>query len=630
MDTAPVRFVTQKDRIFDDMEAEPSGNGSSNGASEVSVPAATGADTGPTGPFTALNTEDLGLVGGDDDASVDEGASPDEGASLDEGASPDEEIEDLSEELEVAEDSVRTRMPVAPTTIAESDLPALEAAASELDWSLEEAATRALGGEGPALLPLVTNNFTSLGMPAPPLPSGAYTAPSSSALQASSPTPEAPSLHDFVTAPTVGFSTATPPAAEPPAVVSPFALVADLEAQQHAQGLMAAQATFPPAPAVPVQPWGTPLRAPTAPPSYQYVADALPIVEDPFLPSTRAIPQSPVITHAPIDDDLALTPPRRSSAGTVVGVFAGVLIAGLVAAGVWWFQLRPQTGTLVLRAPPDAAVLVDGAPAQGVSGLFIVRDLGIGTHGVVVTRPGAAPWTSPVQINAGDRLEIEAPGARGGDTAVAASAPAGAALPAPTPPLESGSAPVATGPAPAPSAPAATLRTPATTSTGSATPRTSSGTNEPGAARGGTGFLSVNTLPWAAVEVDGRSVGNTPVLRHELRAGDHRVTLIVQAWNIRQTRRVVIRAGETAIVAIRFQEPGAAAAGPGQGPMGPGPQGQPRQMGPGPRPMGPGPMGPGPNGPPRQMGPGPMGPGPGGPMGPRPMGPAPMGAPSPR
>jgi hypothetical protein len=357
------------------------------------------------------------------------------------------------------------------------------------------------------------------------------------------------------------------------------------------------------------------------------------MIEDPFLPSTRAIPQSPVITHAPIDDDLSLTPPRRSSAGTIVGVLAGVLIAGLVAAGVWWFQLRPQTGTLVLRAAPDATVAVDGTPAQGVSGLFIVRDLGVGTHSVMVTRAGAAPWSSPVQINANDRLEIEAPGARGGDTSVATTAsaplpslpPPVAAPPGPTPPTTSGPAPVATSPAPAPSVPA-TVRTPVTPTTGSPTPRTSTSTSEPGAARSGTGFLSVNTLPWAAVEVDGRSVGNTPVLRHELRAGDHRVTLIVQAWNIRQTRRVVIRAGETATVTIRFQEPGAAAAGPGAGPQ-QGPQGQPRQMGPGP-----GQMGPGPNGPPRQMGPGPNGPprpmGPG-PMGPRPMGTGPMG-PGPR
>lgn len=608
MDTAPVRFVTQKDNIFDDMPAEPSGNGSGSDASEVPPPAATGADTGPTGPFTALNTDDLALVGGDEDASLDEAESGEE----------DEELEDLSEELEVAEDSVRTRMPVAP--LAAADVPALEAAASELDWSVEEAATRALsGGEGPALLPLVTDNFTSLGMPAPPLPSGAYTVPPS----ATSPSSDAPGMQEFVSAPTVGFSSAAAQAAEPHAVVSPFVLVADIEAEQHAQSAAAAQPTLPPAPAVPVQPWGTPLRAPSAPPASSYAGDALPILEDPFLPSTRAIPQSPVITHAPIDDDLALTPPRKSSMGTIVGVLAGVLIASVVAAGVWWFQLRPQTGTLVLRAAPDASVAVDGAPAQGVSGLFIVRDLGVGTHSVVVSRPGTAPWSNAVQINANDRLEIEAPGARGGDTSVATTATAPAPFAPPPPPIGAppatlpapatalpAPAQAATAPAPAPVAPA-TVRTPGAT-TAPATPRPSTGATEPAAARGGTGFLSVNTLPWAAVEVDGRSVGNTPVLRHELRAGDHRVTLIVQAWNIRQTRRVVIRAGETATVTVRFQEPGAQAA--------PGPQGPPRQMGPGP-----GPMGPAPNGPPRQMGPRPMGPGPmgPGPMGPRPMGPGP-------
>ena len=73
----------------------------------------------------------------------------------------------------------------------------------------------------------------------------------------------------------------------------------------------------------------------------------------------------------------------------------------------------------------------------------------------------------------------------------------------------------------------------------------------------------------------------------------------MQAWNLRQSRRITIRAGEVTNLTVRFQEPGAAAqpqqAQPQRPPMGPGPQGP---MGPPPqqRPMGPGPMQPGPMG----------------------------------
>jgi hypothetical protein len=129
------------------------------------------------------------------------------------------------------------------------------------------------------------------------------------------------------------------------------------------------------------------------------------------------------------------------------------------------------------------------------------------------------------------------------------------------------------------------------------------------AAPSGAGFLSINSAPWSSVEIDGRSIGNTPILRHELRAGDHRVTLIVQAWNLRQSRRITIRAGEVTNITVRFQEPGVQGAapppqGPGAGPrpMGPPPQQQ-RPMGPPPH----GPMGPGPMPPQGPMGPGPMG-----------------------
>lgn len=611
MDTAQVRFVTQKDNIFDEMspDEEPGGQGPSNGGSNGHGPAS---DTGPTGPFTALSSSELAAVTIEDD----------------------EDLEDLSGEVEPSEDSVRAKMPVGPgasaaLTMAPTAVPSLDQAAADLDWGVEEAATRAATGAERIEPPPQT--LTSLGMAAPPL-ADAFT------VQPGAPAPATADAYDrdLAFAPTMGIPTA-PPALPP--VVSPFRLVADVEAAPPppppAPPAFAAFST--PLPPQPVQPWGTPVAGSSGSVAPFHAPAPLPVipdVEDP-LPSTRAMPElapafAPAFapTVSPVEDDFPLPAPRKSSAGTVIGILVGVVIAAVIAAGVWWFQLREQTGTLVLRAPQDASVSVDGAPANGVSGLFIVRDLGVGPHTVVMTRPGAAPWANAVQITAGDSLQIETPGARGGDTGSTNTVATSPMLPGPIPPL--------TPPVPG-VAPGAPLQTPTVTTTTTlppgastttpapsplprqpATPRTTPGTtpattprtpaNEP-TARGGSGFLSVNTIPWAAVEVDGRSVGNTPVLRHELRAGDHRVTLIVQAWNIRQTRRVVIRPGETATVTVRFQEPGTQAAPQGPGPGGPGPMG-PRPMGPGAGPMGPRPMGPGP-----------------GPMGPRPMGPGPMGPP---
>jgi len=41
----------------------------------------------------------------------------------------------------------------------------------------------------------------------------------------------------------------------------------------------------------------------------------------------------------------------------------------------------------------------------------------------------------------------------------------------------------------------------------------------------GVGFLTVNSIPWARVFVDGRAVGTTPIRRLRLRVGSHRVLL---------------------------------------------------------------------------------------------------------
>ena len=60
----------------------------------------------------------------------------------------------------------------------------------------------------------------------------------------------------------------------------------------------------------------------------------------------------------------------------------------------------------------------------------------------------------------------------------------------------------------------------------------------------GNGYLSVNTRPWTKVYVDGRFIRNTPLMRHEVPAGSHRLTLINEDFNIRETVPVRVKSGE--------------------------------------------------------------------------------------
>ena len=61
----------------------------------------------------------------------------------------------------------------------------------------------------------------------------------------------------------------------------------------------------------------------------------------------------------------------------------------------------------------------------------------------------------------------------------------------------------------------------------------------------GEAFLSVATRPWTKVYVDGRLVGNTPVLRHKVAPGSRKLVLINEDFNIRESLTVKVAPGET-------------------------------------------------------------------------------------
>ncbi|MFH0900360.1 MAG: PEGA domain-containing protein, partial [Pseudomonadota bacterium] len=68
------------------------------------------------------------------------------------------------------------------------------------------------------------------------------------------------------------------------------------------------------------------------------------------------------------------------------------------------------------------------------------------------------------------------------------------------------------------------------------------------------GFLTVNSVPWGAVYVDGKRIANeTPLYRLPISAGTHRVTVFDPTRQVHsQPRQVVIKAGRTSEVAFRF------------------------------------------------------------------------------
>jgi serine/threonine-protein kinase len=74
------------------------------------------------------------------------------------------------------------------------------------------------------------------------------------------------------------------------------------------------------------------------------------------------------------------------------------------------------------------------------------------------------------------------------------------------------------------------------------------------ASGGGTGTLRVQTRPWSKVSVDGRYVGNTPLMGVELSAGRHTLTFINEEFGIRKTVRVQILAGQVTTQVLTLAE----------------------------------------------------------------------------
>jgi serine/threonine-protein kinase len=57
------------------------------------------------------------------------------------------------------------------------------------------------------------------------------------------------------------------------------------------------------------------------------------------------------------------------------------------------------------------------------------------------------------------------------------------------------------------------------------------------------GFLTLDTVPWTIVYVDGVYAGSTPLFRHKLAAGAHKLTLANDALELKREEDVVVEEG---------------------------------------------------------------------------------------
>ncbi len=151
--------------------------------------------------------------------------------------------------------------------------------------------------------------------------------------------------------------------------------------------------------------------------------------------------------------------------------------------------LRNDEALLLVEVdPPTARVLVDGQPLQG-SPPFELRT-SAGLHRVVARRNGYRAETRELRLAGGEttRLRLD---------------------------LDRDRAPM------------------------------ERGMRQEVAPMGGPGALTFDARPWCDVRIDGRAVGQTPIVNHSLPAGSHRITCTNPELGVTRNLRVTIAPGET-------------------------------------------------------------------------------------
>ena len=70
------------------------------------------------------------------------------------------------------------------------------------------------------------------------------------------------------------------------------------------------------------------------------------------------------------------------------------------------------------------------------------------------------------------------------------------------------------------------------------------------------GFVTINSLPWSRVKLDGRPRGNTPLVKLRVAAGYHRLELLSGSGQPRKALKVRVVAGKTRTFTFDFSARG--------------------------------------------------------------------------
>lgn len=243
--------------------------------------------------------------------------------------------------------------------------------------------------------------------------------------------------------------------------------------------------------------------------------------------------------------------PRTSYAIVVAVVFAIVA----VIAGALWITREARPGEVhIATSPPDAKVRIDGELHDRSRGGAIELEPDV-PHRIEVFKDGHRGWSTTLSLAPGQVLRLPLVHLVT-DPASSASAEAPAQGTASEP-----AAPVARAPDRRAAERAAerseSRRTAARTQRRPAARRTpQSRAAQPGADRSGdaaTGVLRLNSRPWSEVSIDGKRVGNTPIMGHSLSAGSHTVRLENPQFGLKKTIEVRIEPGKTVTKVVDLQ-----------------------------------------------------------------------------
>ncbi|MEC7519133.1 MAG: protein kinase [Myxococcota bacterium] len=261
-------------------------------------------------------------------------------------------------------------------------------------------------------------------------------------------------------------------------------------------------------------------------------------------------------------------PEKKSGMGKWIALLAvaALLVVGLTVGGALLFFGGEETGTVSVRVVPESAearVFVDGV-RRGDAPLLL-EHVPEGEHTIEVRAEGFRTTSRTVPVNAGSTAMLEI--AMEQDTpppAVAAAPPTPTPTPEPVAAAEPEPEPEAEEPEPEPEPvaeepepeqraeanvqprqqPRQQPRRGGDTQRSGGTARSGGGSAAPRRAPAGRGSLTINTMPWARVFVDGRDTGrNTPVRNYPVAPGSHTIGLRTNDGTM-HTVQVDVPAGE--------------------------------------------------------------------------------------